>query len=69
MSKQSEAKAKQGFRKESAICSTCAFYTSEIEDVKRWQGDYTIESKLRCGVGGFKVGKTNWCTLHRFKES
>lgn len=51
MSKQSENKRKQGFRKDAPCCSNCMNFTSN----------------LRCSIGGFAVIKSNWCQKHRFK--
>jgi hypothetical protein len=71
MSKQSEAKEKQGFRKYSPCCKNCDFFTFKRENVKSKYGNYefTKESDLRCAIGNFKVGKSNYCNNHKFKES
>jgi hypothetical protein len=70
MSKQSEAKEKQGFKKDSPKCSNCVNFSLEIEKYKtEWSSqEYTKETNLRCKIGGFKTGKSNWCTLHEFKS-
>lgn len=68
MSKQSEAKEKQGFLKKSPMCSNCKNFTFDSEQIKnQWSSQmWTKESNLRCSIGGFKVGKSNWCTNHKF---
>jgi hypothetical protein len=68
MSKQSEAKEKQGFQKECPKCSNCKFFKSEkfIEET-RW-GNYEREQNIRCSLGEFKVGKSNWCNQHSFGD-
>ena len=66
MSKQSEAKEKQGFVKDSPKCSNCKHFTSDKEEVKKqWSRDsWVFEKNLRCSIGGFKVGKSNYCNQH-----
>lgn len=66
MSKQSEAKIKQGFQKKCPCCGNCTQFTFEKEKVS-W-GAYYKNVNLRCSTGNFKVGKSNWCTEHKFKE-
>ena len=66
MSKQSEAKAAQGYGKKSASCGNCANYKSEITQVPPppgWSKGYTEETNRRCGIGGFAVGRNGHCTL------
>lgn len=29
---------------------------------------WTREKNLRCKIGGFAIGKSNWCKLHEFKK-
>ena len=69
MSKQSEAKKAQGYRRASErTCSNCAHYTSKTELVKRWEGDtrpWGKESMKRCKLGGFAVTKTAVCEQWR----
>ena len=67
MSKQSEAKEKQGFTKESPKCSNCINFSSHkfMEETK-W-GIYPREINVKCSLGNFKVGKSNWCNEHEFK--
>ena len=64
MSKQSENKQKQGFQKKYPCCSNCAHFRSEIVKEPssiRENGFWEREKNLRCGIGGFKIGKSNWC--------
>ena len=70
MSKQSEAKEKQGFKKDSPKCSNCVNFSSEKENyTTQWSStEYTREFNLRCKIGDFKVGKSNWCSLHNFND-
>lgn len=67
MSKQEEAKKKQGFITKSPMCSNCINFKSKKEQVKRpWSSQlFTVESELRCGIGMFKVGKSNWCNEYK----
>lgn len=64
MSKQSEAKERQGYQAKPvpATCVNCAYYASEFKQVKtRWGMPYTKETNLRCGLGGFAIKKTATC--------
>ena len=65
MSKQSEAKEKQGFEKVAPNCSMCKHF---IKDVRyctyTWSVKvYEIHTNLRCSLGNFKVGKTSSCKM------
>ena len=68
MSKQSEAKLNQGFKKDSPKCSNCGYFSSiKTEEKSKWSSHVFIkESELRCKKGGFKIGKSNWCSSHCF---
>lgn len=70
MSKQSENKEKQGFQKKSPCCGNCINFMSEMVKEKGFMpGSYwTREKNLRCKIGGFAIGKSNWCKLHEFKK-
>jgi hypothetical protein len=65
MSKVSEAKAAQGWRKKPDTCADCRHFT--LDQVEKrydaWNGPHvwTVEKNLRCSLGGFKTGKTNTC--------
>ena len=64
MSKQSEAKESQGFSKESPKCSNCKYFSSEkFEEETKW-GIYQREQNVKCSLGNFKIGKSNWCKKH-----
>lgn len=68
MSKQSENKEKQGFQKQSPCCGNCVNYTSENVLQTGWNNElYYRETNLRCSIGGFKIGKSNWCKEHKLK--
>ena len=67
MSKQSENKEKQGFRKDAPCCSNCVNFTFEKKPLE-WDPKYFKDTNLRCSIGGFAVGKSNWCKLHEFNK-
>jgi len=67
MSKQSEAKETQGWKKKSPTCSQCIFFTSiEKREVSSYGGTGTFitDTNLRCKRGNFKTGKSSWCIFH-----
>lgn len=68
MSKQSDAKEKQGFSKTPNTCSNCINFRSEKYKEGYAGRVYDVEKELRCAIGGFKVNKTNTCDLHILKE-
>lgn len=62
-------KAEMGFQKEAPSCGNCKHFSAEKETRKGWRGqEFTIEKMLRCGLGNFKVGKSNWCRRYERKE-
>ena len=66
MSKQSDAKAAQGYGKKPASCGNCVNLKSEMVNflpTRYWPNGRTLEKNLRCGIGGFAVGKSGHCTL------
>lgn len=68
MSKQSEAKVVQDYRKEAACCKTCRHYSSNLVPLARWSGDpYVAEKNKRCGIGGFATQATAHCVLFAWK--
>lgn len=69
MSKQSDAKINQGFRKSPDTCSNCAHFTlTKTEEKRKYgYGNITVENNLRCSIGEFKVNKTNTCDYHLLK--
>lgn len=74
MSKTQEAKDAQGWRKTPASCGNCTHFESEsvIKEYERWNGvkiGWVEEKKMRCGIGGFKVGKMNVCDRFERKEA
>ena len=63
MSKQSEAKAAQGYtgKPPQQICSTCKHFAMTRTETPACFGTYTTESNLRCTLGNFAVKKTATC--------
>jgi len=49
MSRASEIKKLQGFNREAPACRNCIYFKEE----------------LICGIGGFKIKKTNHCNKHK----
>jgi hypothetical protein len=64
MSRQSEAKAKQGYVPKPQTCSNCLHFHSEIVD-RKYLGE---EKNLRCGIGGFAVKKMATCNEWAAKD-
>lgn len=68
MSKQSEAKLQQGYRKESDTCGNCIHYSSEMvpKEYKAYNGlqVWTEEKNKRFTIGEFAVGKGHTCNFH-----
>lgn len=63
MSKQSEAKKDQNYRKTPDTCGNCARYTSDWIP-SEWDPLYEIEKNKRYDPGGFAVGKSATCDKH-----
>lgn len=65
MSKQSEAKANQGYvaKPVPKTCMNCQHYRSDLIDRPPTRNGviYTDEKNLRCGIGGFAVKKMATC--------
>tara|TARA_R110000868_G_C10453727_1_gene726678 strand:+ start:226 stop:465 length:240 start_codon:yes stop_codon:yes gene_type:complete len=62
MSKQSEAKVNQGYVKYAQkVCAGCAHFSKQTETVRGTFRTYTVDKMMRCGKGGFKVGKMSTC--------
>lgn len=63
MSKQSEAKEAQGYVAKPApkTCMNCQHFRSEILQGYGFNRNYTKETNLRCGLGGFAVKKMAKC--------
>lgn len=66
MSKQSENKATQGYEKVGPSCGNCDHFESAIVVENSYDGlkKFTLETSMRCAVGGFKVLKGGWCAWH-----
>lgn len=57
-----------GFSKVAPMRGNCKHFSTEKETITGWTGqEYTLDKKLRCAIGGFKVGKSNWCRKHEQK--
>lgn len=71
MSKQSEAKKRQGYDPipMPKNCGTCWHYQSDVICGEKWGGSYREEKGKRCGLGGFAVKKTAVCLQHKRKDN
>ena len=74
MSKQSDAKAAQGYEPKPIVrnCGSCAHFKCEIEVLKgyfAWSDPREIERNKRCGIGSFAIKKTATCALWLAKAS
>jgi len=63
MSKQSEAKEKQGYvpKAKPKTCVNCKHFAHEQILMKTPWSSYTKDTNLRCTLGGFKVMKMGTC--------
>ena len=64
MSKQTDAKARQGYNLKPImpVCSTCRYYTSRMVREGTSPGSvWERETQLRCGIGGFAIKKMASC--------
>lgn len=64
MSKQSEAKAAQNWKRKPDTCAGCAHFTCDREEIRFSEFSsqtWTKEKNLRCSIGGFKTGKSSTC--------
>lgn len=65
MSKQSEAKAAQNWKRKPDTCASCAHFMCDVieKHYEAFNGPqtWTEERNLRCGLGGFKTGKSSTC--------
>jgi len=70
LSKQSEAKEKQGWLKHGPACGNCQSFTWEDKtvDYGPCYGLHVLEINLRCKEGEFKTGKSSWCRWHEWRE-
>lgn len=66
MSKQTDAKAAQGYQNKPVfpVCSNCRHFTSEAQVREGTFSTWTHETNLRCTIGGFKVMKMATCNEH-----
>ena len=56
MSKQQEAKARQGYLRRARMCGSCQHFRQDTETVRGVYGPYNKKhTNLRCTLGGFKV--------------
>lgn len=72
MSKQAEAKEKQGYVAKAVpqTCGNCMHFQSEMIEMRsQWMGTVWKEEKcLRCGIGRFAVKKMGTCNEWVKKE-
>lgn len=72
MSKQSEAKASQGYRDAPNCCQNCQNFTKDVVDkqYRAFSGlqTWTEDKNLRCSIGAFKVNKMSVCDLFEIKD-
>lgn len=73
MSKQSEAKAAQNYRKTPNTCSNCAHYECKVVEktYNHWSGMSIWEEQRckTCSLGGFAVLKTATCDSHSMRDA
>lgn len=70
MSAVSDAKAAQYYQPKPvhSVCGNCLHFTSKTEEIRYSSygaGSWMREYELRCGLGGFKVGKAGTCNSWR----
>lgn len=72
MSKQSDAKKAQNYRKTPDTCVNCIHFERQIVEVtsNTWSGPYvyTVDKNLRCKLGEFAVTKGATCDRHMLGE-
>lgn len=70
MSKQSEAKRKQGYVPKAIpqTCMNCFHFKKDTEVRDGYCGEYKEDKNLRCGLGGFAVKKMGTCNEFLLKE-
>ena len=72
MSKQSEAKSRQGYvdRPVPKTCKNCIRFLCDQKHRQDWNGTpYFEDANLRCRLGGFAVKKTATCGEFLAKET
>ncbi len=65
MSRQSENKIRQGWRKVGPMCANCSIFSSELISKNL---AVPVETHFHCANGGFPTGKRSWCWEHAWKE-
>ena len=71
MSKQSEAKAQQGYvpNPTATACMNCENYSSDFEPTAGYGSRiYNKEVNIRCGIGGFAIKKLGRCNCFKPKS-
>ena len=65
MSKQSEAKEKQGYTPKATprTCATCGHFQMDTVERESFGQKWTEDKNLRCGIGGFAVKKMATCNM------
>ena len=66
MTKQSEAKAKQGYVAKAVpqVCMNCRHFKSDIANYNGWDGNtYQKEKNIHCAIGQFAVKKMGTCDI------
>lgn len=70
MSKESEARKKQGYVPKAVpqVCMNCVNFKSEIVKRKDYGFEYEKETNQRCAIGGFAVKKMGSCNEFSWKN-
>lgn len=73
MSKQSEAKEKQGYTPKAVprTCQNCSSFAFDMVQTKKateWREAYFEDKNLRCEIGGFAVKKMGTCNEFKVKK-
>lgn len=68
MSKQQEARDKQGYRATPNACPNCKHYRSRLDLVESDYEMIAVEKDRRCALGGFAVKRHSVCNCHEFQE-
>lgn len=61
-------KVEMGFQKTAPTCGSCKHFSYNQVKMKSYYEEYTVAKMLRCGLGNFKVNKSNWCQRYERKE-
>jgi hypothetical protein len=71
MSKESEAKKKQGYVPKATpqVCMNCASYRSEIKTETEYGSTWEKEVNKHCAIGGFEVMKMGTCNEFSGREN